>query len=61
MQSTMEEKHVNLAPFPVVFKYMLVANISEAFAKFQKELLNLLYKSCFKFCFQYGVFYTKES
>ena len=61
MQSAMEEKHVNLAPIPIVFKYVLVANISEAFAKFQKELLNLLYKSSFKLCFQYRVFNTKES
>ena len=49
MQPSMEEKHVNFASLSVVFKYVLVTNISESFAKFQKELLYLLYQSGFKF------------
>ena len=61
MQGTVKKKHIDLTPFSIIFKYVLIANISEAFAKFQKELLYLLYQSGFKFRFQDGVFNPKES
>lgn len=61
MQATMKEKHIHFAPLSILFEYMLVANIGEALAKFQKELLYFLYQSSFEFCLQYWVFDTKES
>ena len=56
----MKEKHIYLTPLPIVFKHILIANIGETFAKFQKELLYFFYQSGFKFCFQYWVFNPKE-
>ena len=57
----MKEKHINLTPLPIVFKHILIANIGETFAKFQKKLFYFFYQSSFKFCFQYWILNTKES
>ena len=61
VQTTVEEKHIDLAPFSVILKYILITKIGEAFAKFQKEVFNLFYQSGFQFCFQDRVFYAKKS
>ena len=49
----MEEKHINLTLLSVILQHMLVANESEAIAKFHKKTSDSFYQAVFKFKFQY--------
>lgn len=45
MQTTMEEKHIDLAPLAVILKHILISKIGETFGKFQKEMLDFFPQS----------------